>query len=65
MTMLFAHDSVYRRFLARHPGVWGEVGALDDAPFLRKLRRERATLGLPDDRVVPVKRRRFVRKAVS
>ena len=43
----FQTDRVYRRFLARHPGLWGEVGALDDPGFLRALRAARRALGLP------------------
>ena len=62
----FANDPVYRRFLALHPGVWGEIGALDDAPFLRRLRRERIALGLPVDILGSLRRRRRnPRKAAS
>jgi len=42
----FQSDPVYRCFLARHPGLWREVGALDDPGFLRALRAARRTLGL-------------------
>lgn len=48
--MLFGNDLRYRRFLALHPGIWNEVGALDDRAFLRKLRADRRALGLPTDR---------------
>ena len=37
---LFGNDPVYRRFLALHPGLWPEVGVLDDAVLLRRLRRD-------------------------
>lgn len=47
--MLFGNDLRYRRFLARHPGLWNEVGAFDDKAFLRKLRADRRALGLPAD----------------
>lgn len=46
----FRDDARYRRFLAAHAGLWGEVGALDDPLWLRRLRRERRRLGLPEDR---------------
>lgn len=49
-------DPVYFRFLAVHAGLWSEVGVLDDAALLRRLRRERRTLGLPFDRWEPPKR---------
>lgn len=42
----FQSDRIYRRFLARHPGLWREVGALDDPGFLRALRAARRALGL-------------------
>ena len=45
-------DPVYFRFLAAHAGLWYEVGVLDDAALLRRLRRERRVLGLPFDRWV-------------
>ena len=41
----FQTDPVYRRFLARHPGLWREVGALDDPGFLRALRAARLACG--------------------
>jgi hypothetical protein len=46
----FADDPGYRRFLALHPGLWPEVGVLDDPPLLSHLRRHRRKLGLPNDR---------------
>lgn len=48
--MLFDHDPRYIAFLVRHPGVWPEVGALEDKTVLRKLRAQRRSLGLPADR---------------
>ncbi len=42
----FQSDPVYRGFLARHPGLWREVGAFDDPGFLRALRAARRALGL-------------------
>ena len=47
---IFANDPGYRRFLALHPGLWPEVGVLDDSPLLNHLRRYRRQLGLPNDR---------------
>lgn len=43
---LFQTDQRYVRFLAAHPGLWGEVGALEDRGFLDVLTRERRALGL-------------------
>lgn len=48
--MSYATDPRYIRFLALHPGIWPEVGALDDKPFLAILRAERCSLGLAPDR---------------
>ena len=48
--MIFNNDLVYHRFLARHAGLWGEVGVFDDPAYLASLRRSRRALGLPDDR---------------
>jgi hypothetical protein len=62
---LFGNDPVYRRFLALHPGIWPEVGVLEDAPLLRALRRDRTSLGLPFDRWIPPRRVRRDRKAAS
>jgi len=62
---LFGNDPVYRRFLALHPGIWPEVGVLEDAPLLRALRRDRFSLGLPFDRWILPRRVRRVRKAAS
>jgi hypothetical protein len=42
----FQSDTVYRYFLARHPGLWREVGALDDPGFLREPCAARRVLGL-------------------
>lgn len=49
-------DPRYFHFLAVHAGLWSEVGVLDDAALLRRLRRERRVLGLPFDRWIPPKR---------
>ena len=45
---LFERDDRYVRFLAFHPGIWAEVGVLDDAGFLARVRRARAAFGLPE-----------------
>jgi len=50
---LFGNDPVYQRYLALHPGLWPEVGVLDDAVLLRRLRRDPSQLGLPFGRWVP------------
>jgi len=64
MTAPFQSDPRYVRFLAERPGLWCEVGVLDDRGFLDALRAERGTLGLPDlvDRL-PIRRRRARRAA--
>ena len=43
----FQSDPRYRRFLAEHPGIWGEVGVFDDPRFFSVLVAERQALGLP------------------
>ena len=53
--MIFNNDLVYHRFLARHAGLWGEVGVFDDPAYLASLRRSRRALGLPDDRWIASK----------
>jgi hypothetical protein len=58
----FRDDARYRRFLAAHAGLWGEVGALDDPLWLRRLRRDRRQLGLPFDCWVPPTRPAFRRQ---
>lgn len=45
--VFFDADGRYRRFLAAHPGIWGEVGASDDPRFVAILLEEREALGLP------------------
>ena len=56
-------DPVYFRFLAVHAGIWSETGVLEDAVALRRLRRERRSLGLPVDRWLVPKRKPFGRRA--
>ena len=46
MTAVYLTDTRYVRFMAGLPGLWGEVGALDDPRFLEVLTCERQALGL-------------------
>lgn len=46
MTAVYLTDRRYVRFMAGLPGLWGEVGALDDPGFLEALTCERQALGL-------------------
>ena len=62
---LFGNDPVYRRFMALHPGLWPEVGVLDDAVLLHRLRQDRRQLGLSFDRWVPPTRPAFRRQRNS
>lgn len=43
------HHERFVRFMAPYPGLWREIGALEDARLLRCLRRARHALGLPPD----------------
>ena len=43
------HHERFVRFLAPYPGLWREIGALDDQCLLRRLRRARKHLGLSPD----------------
>ena len=62
--VFFETDARYRRFLAAHPGVWGEVGATEDPRFVSLLLKERRALGLPPLAVVVAAPcRRAARKA--
>ena len=54
MTAAYLTDTRYVRFMAGLPGLWGEVGALDDPGFLDALTCERQALGL-----VAIDHRRF------
>lgn len=44
---ILSRDAGFRRWLAARPGLWLEVGALDDAVSLLALMGERRLLGLP------------------
>ncbi|MGI4880949.1 MAG: hypothetical protein ACRYG4_26100 [Janthinobacterium lividum] len=44
---ILTRDYAFRRWLAARPGLWLEVGALDDAVSLLALMGERRLLGLP------------------
>ncbi|QYE33140.1 hypothetical protein KZX46_03190 (plasmid) [Polymorphobacter sp. PAMC 29334] len=44
---ILTRDSAFRRWLAARPGLWLEVGALDDACSLLALMVERRRLALP------------------
>jgi hypothetical protein len=46
VTAAYLTDTRYVRFMAGLPGLWGEVGALDDPDFLDALTCERQALGL-------------------
>lgn len=43
------HHERFVRFMAPYPGLWPEIGALEDPRLLRRLRRARRALGLPAD----------------
>ena len=65
MIVPFQSDARYVRFLAALPGLWVEVGALDDPGFLDRLQRERTALGLAEvclDLKLPKRRSRISRR---
>lgn len=43
------HHERFVRFMAPYPGLWPEIGVLEDQRLLRRLRRARRQLGLPAD----------------
>jgi len=54
VTAAYLTDTRYVRFMAGLPGLWGEVGALEDPDFLEALTCERRALGL-----IAIDHRRF------
>jgi len=50
------HHERFVRFMAPYPGLWVEIGALEDARLLRRPRRARRELGLPADYLLKPRR---------